>query len=55
MFSGLVVREVVQQDGAEDGTFGFYVGRKTVRETVISGSQDLITSLKELLEMRLRY
>ena len=41
MLRGFVVRQVVQQNGAENGTFGFHVGGKTVRETVVGSSQGL--------------
>ena len=42
MFGGFVVRQVVQQDGAENGAFGFHVRRETVRETVVSGCQSFL-------------
>jgi hypothetical protein len=55
MLGRLVVRKIVQQDSAENGTFGFNVGRKAVRETVVGGCQDFL-SVKEInFEMRKRY
>ena|ERR1700732_2090172 len=40
MFCRLVVREIVQQDRAQDGTLGFDVGREAMRKTVIGGRQN---------------
>ena len=40
MLSGLVVRKIIQQDGAENGAFGFNVGGQAVREIVVGRSQD---------------
>jgi hypothetical protein len=39
MLGGLIVGKIVQQDGAENGTFGFHICRKTVRETVVGSGQ----------------
>ena len=41
MFSGLVIGEVVQQDGAQNGAFRFHVSGKAVRETVVGSGQCL--------------
>ena len=49
MLGSLVVGKIVQQDGAEDGTFGFHVGRKAVRETVVSSSQGFFICLENQL------
>ena len=46
MLGSLVVGKIVQQDGAENGTFGFHVGRKTVRETVVSSCQGSLSAGK---------
>jgi hypothetical protein len=40
MLGGLIVGKIVQQDGAKDGTFGFHVRRKTMRETVVGSCQE---------------
>jgi hypothetical protein len=42
VLSCLVVRKIIQQDGAENGAFGFHVCREAVRETVVSGGQGLV-------------
>ena len=42
MLSRLVVRKIIQQDGAENGALGFHVCRQAVRETVVGGCQCLI-------------
>ena len=42
MLSRLVVGKIVQQDGAENGTLGFNVGRQAVRETVVGSCQGLV-------------
>jgi hypothetical protein len=39
MFCGLMVSEIVEQDGAQNRALGFDVRRQAVRETVISGGQ----------------
>ena len=49
VLGSLVVRKIVQQDGAENGTFCFYVCRKTMREIVVSSSQGRLTCPRGLL------
>src|ERR1700721_163722 len=39
MLSGLVVGEIVEQDGAQNGAFGINVCRQGLREMVVSGGQ----------------
>ena len=39
MLGCLIVGKIVQQDSAENGTFGFHVRWKTMRETIVSSSQ----------------
>jgi hypothetical protein len=42
MLSRLVVRKIIQQDSAENGSFGFDVCRETVGETVVGSGQGLV-------------
>ena len=43
MLGSLVVGKVIEQNGAEDGTLGFHVGWKAVRETVVGSGQCFVT------------
>jgi hypothetical protein len=50
MFGRLIVGKIVQQNRAQNRALGLYVRRKTVRETVISGCQNILLRQKNYLE-----
>jgi hypothetical protein len=50
MFGGLVVGEIVEQDRAQNRALGFDVCRKAVRESVISGRQNVLSCRKNYFE-----
>jgi len=43
---GLVVGEIVEQNRAQDGALGFYVGRQTMRETVVGSRQNFLSPVR---------
>jgi len=50
MFRRLVVGEIVQQNRAQNRALGFDICRKTVRESVISGCQNVLLCQKNYFE-----
>ena len=55
MLGRLVVRKIVQQDGAEDGAFGFNVRGQAVREIVVGRCQGFLSVTKINFETWKRY
>jgi hypothetical protein len=49
MLGGLVVRKIVEQDGAKDGTLGLNIGGQTVREIVVGGGHCVIWNRNQFL------